>query len=130
MTPDGTSYELDVQNEWEENTHTLCGFGLFRGELSGALSGAYSKRNKSILLLQSSIVLYYNVFRKSYLPLAFDLLHPATHTGLGSSVFGCSEISSLKLFFHSGTKLVTQSVVQVRLNCQRIWSPHILADWA
>ena len=23
MTPAGTSNELDVQNEWEENTHTL-----------------------------------------------------------------------------------------------------------
>ena len=24
MTPAGTSNELDVQNEWEENTHTRC----------------------------------------------------------------------------------------------------------
>ena len=24
MTPAGTSNELDVQNEWEENTHTLA----------------------------------------------------------------------------------------------------------
>ena len=24
MTPAGTSYELDVQNGWEENTHTHC----------------------------------------------------------------------------------------------------------
>ena len=24
MTPAGTSNELDVQNEWEENTHTHC----------------------------------------------------------------------------------------------------------
>ena len=23
-TPAGTSDELDVQNEWEENTHTTC----------------------------------------------------------------------------------------------------------
>ena len=25
MTPAGTSNELDVQNGWEENTHTHCG---------------------------------------------------------------------------------------------------------
>ena len=30
MTPGGTSNELDVQNEWEENTHTLAFLqGLF-----------------------------------------------------------------------------------------------------
>ena len=29
MTPAGTSNELDVQNEWEENTHTLREYDVF-----------------------------------------------------------------------------------------------------
>ena len=45
MTPAGTSNELDVQNEWEENTHTvyyynpilLCTKNIFVLFLSGAV---------------------------------------------------------------------------------------------
>ena len=29
MTPAGTSNELDVQNEWEENTHTHTHYRMF-----------------------------------------------------------------------------------------------------
>ena len=29
MTPAGTSNELDVQNEWEENTHTHTGISMY-----------------------------------------------------------------------------------------------------
>ena len=29
MTPAGTSNELDVQNEWEENTHTHCMYSMY-----------------------------------------------------------------------------------------------------
>ena len=42
MTPAGTSNELDVQNEWEENTHTHT---ISLNELSimfGVLSGFYN----------------------------------------------------------------------------------------
>ena len=35
MTPAGTSNELDVQNEWEENTHTYAQAAVFIIRLYG-----------------------------------------------------------------------------------------------
>ena len=49
MTPAGTSNELDVQNEWEENTHTqyiIEHFHVFGREVVGA--AIYSVLKKSI----------------------------------------------------------------------------------
>ena len=39
MTPAGTSNELDVQNEWEENTHTQDGNGDGSGDGAGTGTG-------------------------------------------------------------------------------------------
>ena len=51
VTPAGTSNELDVQNGWEENTHTHC----------------YNMHTESVLCIHAYILLYTHVLNKTLL---------------------------------------------------------------
>ena len=63
MTPAGTSNELDVQNGWEENTHTqqyalvdyYCCFHLTSGTSKAVGSSIVHRNRKRFLLSQSTL---------------------------------------------------------------------------